>query len=73
EQVPAWVYFGSDPTVDGVFIPVAQVVTHPAFDPATLANDVALVVLARRVPVPTVAINRDALADADLGSVGTYV
>jgi secreted trypsin-like serine protease len=44
---PTAVYFGSNPPAGGKVVTVETVRTHPGFDPETLTNDLAVVVLAR--------------------------
>jgi secreted trypsin-like serine protease len=65
-------YFGSSPGSGGTLVPLSAAVIHPAFDPSTLANDIALVVLAADVAVTPVPMLRDgtALAGATVRVVG---
>ncbi len=50
-DAPVLVYFGADPMVDGVFVPVRTFLAHPAAQLAPIEHDLALVQLARAAPV----------------------
>jgi secreted trypsin-like serine protease len=58
-------YFGSTPASGGTFVALSAAYVHPAFDPSTLANDLALLVLASDVsasPVPLLPSSSDSIA-----------
>jgi hypothetical protein len=58
-------YFGSSPASGGTFVTLSAALVHPGFDSSTLANDLALVVLASDVstaPVPVLPSSSDSLA-----------
>jgi secreted trypsin-like serine protease len=61
EVTPAHVYFGTDPTRNGVFVAVVEVREHPNYDPTGLGvNDLGIVVLARPAPIAPIALMRTA-------------
>lgn len=63
---PEQVYFGTDPkkkSDDGTFIDVIDAQAHPKFVKKTLANDVAVLALAKRAPVKPVPM----IEDGDIG------
>ncbi len=49
-------YVGSSPASGGTFVALSAAYVHPAFDPSTLANDLALLVLASDVSATPVAL-----------------
>jgi MYXO-CTERM domain-containing protein len=58
-------YFGSSPASGGTFVSLSAALVHPGFDPSTLADDLALVVLASDVsaaPVPMLPSSGDSIA-----------
>ncbi len=67
QPLPGWVFVGSDPALDGVFLPVASARSHPSYRANNTAADIAIVVLARPVPftVPPFASSPPSAAELD--------
>jgi MYXO-CTERM domain-containing protein len=65
---PDQVFFGANPSEKGgIYIQVADTMEHPDFDVDTLDNDIALVGLATKAPVPPVAYRTQAFDDSFKG------
>jgi secreted trypsin-like serine protease len=68
---PGLVYFGTDPTRDGVFVPAVASWRHPDYDAATFHADLAVVVLER--PATIAAIGLDDGAESLVGRTARFV
>ncbi len=73
QPAPGWVFVGTDPSVDGVFLPVADARAHPSYRAADTTADIAVVVLARPVPFAVVPFALSPPSEVELGRVARFV
>lgn len=69
---PSWIYFGSDATQGGEWVPVRSFQAHPMFDYPTLANDISVVILDAPAPADVTPVPMASLPPA-VGAQARFV